>query len=150
MVAVEPPFKALPTETLCVVIAPERFHYREAHLLPFEGNPAASAFVYRVDRGPGLLQTARVEKPTSDFRGYAWYGSRFLALLRDECINIALGIGNFLQRQANDTLVSRAGDFVSIEGTAGAPANHFTVLCLSTFLAVPSPRSQIAVSVVRD
>jgi hypothetical protein len=94
MVAVEPPFKALPTETLRVLSATERFHYLEAHLFPFEGNPAAFAFVDSVDRGPGPLQTARMEKPAGDFRGYAWHGPGFLALLRDECIKVALGIGN--------------------------------------------------------
>src|SRR5690242_853636 len=86
MVAVEPPFKALPTETLRFLVAPERLHHREAHLFPFEGNPTASVFVDSVDRGPGLLQTARIEKPAGDFRGYAWHGPGFLALLRDECI----------------------------------------------------------------
>src|SRR5262245_58547487 len=127
MVAVEPPFKAFPAETLRFLVAPEPFHHREAHLFPFEGNPTASAFVDSVDRATGLLQSARTEKPAGDFGRDAWHGPGFLALLRDECINVTLGIGNFLQRQVNGALVPPFGDFVSIEGTASAPANDFTI-----------------------
>src|ERR1700730_12890440 len=68
MVAVEPPFKALPTKTLRIIFASQLLHHIEAHLFPFKRNPTGLAFVCGVDRCPGLLQTARIEKSTGDFR----------------------------------------------------------------------------------
>src|SRR5664279_6218912 len=107
MGAVERPLKAFPTETL--------------------------RFVFAIDRAPGLLDTTGLEKSAGNFGRNSWYGPGLFALLSDERVNIALGVSNFLQRQADGALAPVTGDLVGIEGTTGAPADHFTILVFWPF-----------------
>src|SRR5436309_15996158 len=67
MGAIKRPLIALPSERLCLVLASQRLHHIQAYLLPFERDPTGPAFIDGIDRAPGLLGTARVEKAPSDF-----------------------------------------------------------------------------------
>src|SRR5215475_14473872 len=97
MGAVKRSLKTLPTERLCLVLAAQCLHYIEAYLLPFERDPAGPVFVDRVDRLPGFISAVRLQKSPRDFGRHYWHSLGRFALLRDERINVALGICNFLQ-----------------------------------------------------
>jgi putative ABC transport system substrate-binding protein len=56
-------------------------------------------WLQHIDSSPGLLGTARRQKSPGDFGGNSWYGLCRCALLRDECIHVALGISDVLQGQ---------------------------------------------------
>src|ERR1700730_3413694 len=99
----------------------------EAYFFPFEWDPTGPAFIDSINRAPGLLGTTRLKKSAGDFGRNSWHGPGLFTLLRDERVNRALGVSNFLQRHADGALAPVAGDFVGIEGAAGAPADDFTI-----------------------
>src|SRR5580704_7259518 len=101
MGAVERSLETPPTERLCLILAAQGLHHIEADLLPFERDPAGSIFIDSVDSVPGLLGTARVQKSPRDFGRHLWHSLGRFALLRDERINVTLGICDFLQGQAD-------------------------------------------------
>ena len=55
----------------------------------------------RFDRLPSFLRPARGEEASRDFRGDSWHLSGFLLVLLDEGVDVAQGIGNLLQREAD-------------------------------------------------
>ena len=87
MGAAERPFKALPTECLGFLHAPERLHHLNPDLFPFIGDPTGPVFIDGVDRAPRLLGATHLEKALSNV-------GRFFALLRDVGIHVALRVGN--------------------------------------------------------
>src|SRR5271163_1321138 len=97
MGAVERSLETLPTERLCLILAAQGLHHIETHLLPFEWDPSGSIFIDRVDSVPSLLGTARVQKSPGDFGRHPRHSLGRFALLRDERINVTLGICDFLQ-----------------------------------------------------
>ena len=133
MSAVKHPLKAFQTERLCLVFEPQRLHHIEPHLFPLERDPTRFVFMDGMNSVPGFLGAARLQKSPGYFGRNSWHCPRIFALLRDECINVTLGVCNFLQRQADGALVSATGNFIGIEGPAATPANHLTIFVLLPF-----------------
>src|SRR6266566_7502375 len=74
-------------------------------IFPFEVRPIPAAtappMLGRFDRLPCLLRPAGGKEAPRDFCGDSWQLPGFLLVLLDERVDVAQGIGNLLQREAN-------------------------------------------------
>ena len=97
MGAVERSLETLPTERLCLVLVAQCLHYIEAYLLHSNGiQPGLFSSIALIAFQASLARFA-VQKSPRDFSRHPWHSLGRFALLRDERINVALGICNFLQ-----------------------------------------------------
>src|SRR5712691_6898377 len=92
MIAVQRSLETLPSERLGIDLASQGLDHLKAHLLPLERDPAGPIFIDGVDSAPGLVGTTRLQKTTRNFGRNARHGLGLFTLLRNECINVALGV----------------------------------------------------------
>ena len=114
---VEEPLEASPAEGLRLLRHAERLHHREPRLLPLERDVADAIGGSGIDRRPGLLCPAGVEQPLRDLGRDRGHRPRLVALLGDEPVDVALRVGDRLQRQLDGDVAPGSRDLVGVDRT---------------------------------
>lgn len=128
MLIVQRLLEARPSIGLGFLSPPQGLERLDARELPFEWHAGPACRIDLIQHLKCFLRPAGRDQAIGDVGRNHRHLARFLGLLSDVGINIALGVGNFLQGYAHRQISLSAVDLISVKGPRAAPADDLALI----------------------